>query len=508
VTQLGVMEPRPEASGRHVDVLVVGAGLSGVCAGHYLQTTCPWATYEILEARDCSGGTWDLFRYPGVRSDSDIFTLGYPFRPWTGEKSIVDGPSILRYIRETAAEEGIDARIRYNHRVLRAEWSTPDAHWRVTVERGDTGERFELTCGFLFSCSGYYRYDRGYLPEFAGRDQFRGDVVHPQAWPEDLDYKGKRVVVIGSGATAVTLVPAMADTAEHVVMLQRSPTYITSMPERNPLVGLLRRLLPARWSAPAIRWMNALMTQAFFQLSRRRPETMKRMLRRGVERLLPPGYDIDTHFTPRYNPWDQRLCLVPNGDLFKAIRDNKASVVTDHIRSFTPDGIMLESGQEIPADVIVTATGIELLFMGGIELIVDGDKVDPATRLTYKGMMLEGVPNLAQAIGYTNASWTLKADLTCDYVARLVEHMRGTGTRQCMPVNDEQGVVPVPLLGLESGYVQRSQHLFPKQGSAAPWQMHQSFLADYRALKRGQVADGVMVFSNPAAGGGTERLAG
>ena len=481
----------------HLDVLVVGAGLSGIGAGHYLQTDCPWASFAIFEARDAIGGTWDLFRYPGIRSDSDMFTLGYSFRPWDGEKSIADGESILQYIRDTAAEECIDRKIRFNHRVLSAAWSTEDALWNITAQRTDTGEVVELTAGFIFSCSGYYRYDQGYTPDFAGTDRFRGTIIHPQHWPEDLEYSGKRVVVIGSGATAVTLIPAMAQQAAHVTMLQRSPSYLTSLPARDPVADLLRKILPPRLSGPAIRWFKALTTQAFYQFSRRRPERVKRLLRLGLERNLPAGYDIDTHFTPSYNPWDQRLCVVPNGDLFEAIKAGKAAVVTDHIETFTEDGILLKSGEELPADIVVTATGLELLFLGGIELSVDGKAVDVTKRLTYKGMMLEGVPNLALAVGYTNASWTLKCDLTCGYVMRLLNHLRSSALRQATPVNADAEVTPAPLLGLTSGYVLRSQDRFPKQGSRFPWQVHQSYLKDYRALKRSGLEDEAMVFSNP-----------
>ena len=482
----------------HLDVLVVGAGLSGIGAGHYLKEKCPWVSFAIFEARDAIGGTWDLFRYPGIRSDSDMFTLGYSFRPWDGEKSIADGDSILQYIKDTAVEEGLMSRIRFGNRVVRAEWSTDDALWHVTSERTSDGETVELTCSFIFSCSGYYRYDHGYLPPFEGMDAFGGTIVHPQAWPEDLDYAGKRVVVIGSGATAVTLVPAMAERAAHVTMLQRSPTYIASLPARDPLADLLRSMLPERLSGPAVRWMKALMTQGMYQLSRRRPNTVKRMIRRQLEKELPAGYDIDTHFTPRYNPWDQRFCVVPDGDLFKAIRTGTVEVVTDHIATFTEKGLLLESSRELEADIVVTATGLELLFLGGIELVVDGEKVDPSTRLTYKGMMLEGVPNLAIAVGYTNASWTLKCDLTCDYVTRLLARLHTTGLRQCTARNSDGSVVPRPLLDLTSGYVQRSADRFPKQGSRFPWQVRQSYLSDYRAMKMSGLDDDAMVFSNPA----------
>ncbi|MEQ1785693.1 MAG: NAD(P)/FAD-dependent oxidoreductase [Acidimicrobiales bacterium] len=483
----------------HLDVLIVGAGLSGIGAGHYVQTKCPWASYAIFEARDAIGGTWDLFRYPGIRSDSDMFTLGYSFRPWDGAKTIADGASILQYIKDTAAESGIDEHIRFHHRIVRADWSTAEGRWHLTAERTDTGELVQLTCGFIFSCTGYYRYDRGHQPDFAGLEEFAGTLVHPQAWPDDLDYAGKQVVVIGSGATAVTLIPSMAEDAAHVTMLQRSPTYIVSVPAKNPAAEVLRKVLPARVSGPLIRWILALGTQATYVVSKKRPALVKRVLRKGVERQLPKGYDIDTHFTPSYDPWDQRLCAVPDGDLFKAIRTGRASVVTDHIDTFTERGIRLQSGVELEADVVVSATGLELLFIGGVQLAVDGEAVDLASRLTYKGMMLEGVPNFAVAIGYTNASWTLKCDLTCDYVTRLLNHLHDSGLRQCTPVNLDPEVTAAPLLGLSSGYVQRSADRFPKQGSKFPWQVHQSYLRDYRALKRSDIEDDAMAFSNPVA---------
>jgi cation diffusion facilitator CzcD-associated flavoprotein CzcO len=479
----------------HLDVLIVGAGLSGIGAAHYLQTECPWASYAIFEARDAIGGTWDLFRYPGIRSDSDMFTLGYSFRPWDGEKSIADGDSILQYINDTATDAGIDKHIRFHHRLARSDWSSEDSCWHLTAERTDTGETVELTCGFLFSCSGYYRYDHGYLPDFPGMDRFGGTIVHPQAWPEDLDYAGKQVVVIGSGATAVTLAPAMAPTAGHVTVLQRSPSYIASLPAKDPIADLARRLLPARWSGPAVRWFKALTTQGSYVLSKRHPGLVKRLLRKHVERQLPGGYDIDKHFTPRYDPWDQRLCVVPNGDLFKAIRAGTVSMVTDTIDTFTRNGLRLRSGAELEADLVISATGLELLFLGGVELFVDGEAVDQTSLLTYKGMMLEGVPNLAVAIGYTNASWTLKCELTCDYVCRLLNHMRAAGVGQATPVNNDASVSPQPLLGLTSGYVLRSADRFPKQGSKAPWQVHQSFLRDYRTMKMHGIEDTALELS-------------
>ncbi len=493
----GDIDSMPDSNPEHLDVLIVGAGLSGIGAAHYFQTECPWASYAIFEARDSIGGTWDLFRYPGIRSDSDMHTLGYSFRPWDGEKSIADGDSILQYIKDTAAEAGIDRRIRFEHRVVAADWSSGDAHWRITAQRGD-GTTFELTAGFLFSCTGYYRYDQGYLPDFDGLSEFAGTLIHPQHWPEDLDYIGKRVVVIGSGATAVTLVPALARSAAHVTMLQRSPTYVASLPQRSPMAKLFRKVLPRQKAGTAAKWAHALMTQSFYAMSRRYPEQVKRFLRKGLERELPTGYDIDTHFTPRYNPWDQRFCAVPDGDLFKAIRDGDASVVTDTIERFTKTGILLTSGRELPADIVVTATGLELLFLGGIELSVDNTPVDPATRLTYKGMMIEGVPNLAVAIGYTNASWTLKCDLTCQYVCRLLTYMRSHGLSQCVPRNSDPAPSDGgPLLGLTSGYITRSAHLLPRQGTRQPWVVHQSYLRDYRSLRMSPVDDGVMEFSHP-----------
>jgi cation diffusion facilitator CzcD-associated flavoprotein CzcO len=487
------MEPSTE----HLDVLVVGAGLSGIGAGHFLQTGCPWASYAVFEARDAIGGTWDLFRYPGIRSDSDMFTLGYSFRPWTGEKAIADGDSILRYVRETAAEEGIDRHIRFHHRVVAADWSTEDAHWRVTAERTDTGERLGLTCDFLVSCTGYYRYDHGYRPDFPGEERFTGPVIHPQAWPDDLDYAGQRVLVIGSGATAVTLVPSMAVDAAHVTMVQRSPTYVMTLPARDPVAQLLRRVLGDQRAGAPLRWLKALLTQGMYVLSRRRPALMRRILRRQVERQLPAGYDIDTHFTPRYDPWDQRLCVVPDGDLFERIRDGSVDVVTDTIETFTEHGVRLTSGTELEADLIVTATGLDLLFLGGIAVTVDGEPVDPATKLSYKGMMLQDVPNLAVVIGYTNASWTLKADLTCDYVARLLNRLRATGLRQATPVDRTGTVAAQPLLGLNSGYVLRAADRMPRQGTEFPWRVHQSYLRDYRALKLSGLDDDAMVLSNP-----------
>jgi cation diffusion facilitator CzcD-associated flavoprotein CzcO len=491
--------PVAEVSPEHLDVLIVGAGLSGIGSAWHLQDRLPGRSYAILEARGEIGGTWDLFRYPGIRSDSDMHTLGYRFKPWTEERTIADGPSILEYVRRTARERGIDRKVRFHHRVIAAAWSSEESRWTVEAERTDTGEPVRLTCDFLWTCSGYYRYDEGYTPEFEGVERFAGPVIHPQHWPEDLDYAGKRVVVIGSGATAVTLVPAMAEQAAHVTMLQRSPTYIASLPGEDPIAMRLRRFLPKRAVYAAVRWKNVLLQTLFFQLSRRRPELVKKMIRRGVEGSLPPGYDVDTHFTPSYNPWDQRMCLVPDGDLFRAISDGSASVVTDRIASFAEKGLRLESGEELEADVIVTATGLNLLFLGGIELSVDGEPVDLSKRMAYKGMMLSGVPNFAFTVGYTNSSWTLKADLTSEYVCRLLAHMGTHGYGRCAPERDPS-IAEQPLLDFTSGYVLRSLDRFPKQGSREPWKLRQNYVLDIRTIRRGPIDDGTMRFSAPNGG--------
>jgi monooxygenase len=479
----------------HVDVLIVGAGLSGVGAGYHLQTRCPERSYAILEARDCIGGTWDLFKYPGIRSDSDMYTLGYSFKPWKEAKAIADGASILNYVKQTASEHRIDQRVRFHHRVVRAEWSSADARWTVEAERGDTGETVLLSCGFLLMCSGYYRYDEGYTPEFKGMERFAGRIVHPQRWSEDIDYAGKRVVVIGSGATAITLVPSMARSAAHVTMLQRSPSYVVSLPAEDRIADFLRHSLPAKVAYALARWKNVLRTMLSFQLSRRMPGAMKVLLRKALERQLPPGYDIDTHFKPRYDPWDQRLCLVPDGDFFEAIRDGRASVVTDRIETFTERGLELASGAELEADLIITATGLDLLALGGMEIAVDGREVVLSETMGYKGMMLSGVPNLAFALGYTNASWTLKCDLTCEYVCRLLGHMAMHGYEVCTPRNRDPSIVELPFIDFSSGYVQRSIDKFPKQGSRAPWRLYQNYALDILSLKLGALEDGALEFS-------------
>lgn len=484
----------------HVDVLIVGAGLSGIGAACHLRRSLPGTGIAILEGRQAIGGTWDLFRYPGVRSDSDMFTLGYAFRPWNEDAAIADGGAILDYIRDTAAEYGVDRLVRFGHRVRGASWSSQDARWTVDVERvtgGPAGEPVtdvvQLTCSFLHACTGYYRYDHGHTPPFAGAERFTGTVVHPQFWPEEMDFTGKRVVVIGSGATAVTLVPAMAKRAAHVTMLQRSPSYVLSLPSRDPLAVALRRL-PGRVSYPIVRWKNVLVASALFQLSRRRPEAVKRFIRKQLVKQL-PGFDVDRHFSPRYNPWDQRLCLVPDSDLFRAIRKGNVSITTDTVETFTEKGIQLFSGDHLDADVIVTATGLEVLPIGGLELQVDGEPVRLNERVAYKGMMLSGVPNFALTVGYTNASWTLKADLVAAHVCRLLKHLRRKGYASVTPVAPPQTGDEIPLIDLESGYLRRAQHLLPKQGNATPWRVYQNYPRDILLFTRGQIEDGALRFS-------------
>jgi cation diffusion facilitator CzcD-associated flavoprotein CzcO len=481
----------------HLDVVIVGAGLSGIGAAVHLQKAVPNKTYAILEAREASGGTWDLFRYPGVRSDSDMYTLGYSFRPWPGAKAIADGPSILDYVRDTARDEGVEEHIRYDSRVVRAEWSTPDARWTLTLQHSSGTS--QVTCGFVFMCSGYYRYDEGFTPAFPGTESFQGEIVHPQHWPEDLDYADKDVVVIGSGATAVTLVPAMAETAAHVTMLQRTPTYIAARPAADGLADFLRDKLPAKVAYSILRWKNVLLTMLSYQLSKRRPALMKALVRKGLEKELPAGFDIATHFSPPYNPWDQRFCIVPEGDLFRAIRHGKASMVTGHIETFTEKGIRLTNGDELLADVIVTATGLHMLVFGGVQFVVDGSDIKMSEVVAYKGMMLSGVPNLAASVGYTNASWTLKCDLICAYVGGLLAHMDRLGVDQVTP--RWTGALPdVPFLNLTSGYVLRSVGEFPKQGHALPWRVHQNYILDRKMFRPGSATfDGLEFTRAPAS---------
>ncbi|MGY4256120.1 monooxygenase [Bradyrhizobium sp. USDA 4516] len=478
----------------HFDVLIVGAGLSGIGAGYHLQANCPDRSYAILEGRDCIGGTWDLFRYPGIRSDSDMYTLGYSFRPWTEPKAIADGPSILNYVRETARAYGIDKNIRFNHRVVRADWSSADSQWTVEVERGPekTIERF--TCSFLFMCSGYYKYEHGYTPDFPGIADFAGRVVHPQKWTDDIDYAAKKVVVIGSGATAVTLVPEMAKTAAHVTMLQRSPTYVVARPDEDKVANWLRARLPAKLAYGLTRWKNVLFGMYFYRLCKRDPERVKKLILGGVRHALGPDYDVTTHFTPRYNPWDQRLCLVPNGDLFQSLRNGGSSVVTDQIETFTRGGIKLKSGNVLDADIVVTATGLDLQVLGGLEINVDGARVDLSKTMNYKGLMYSGVPNLAAAFGYTNASWTLKCDLTCEYVCRMLNHMKANGYAQVTPRRNDPDVAELPWVDFSSGYIQRAAARFPKQGSRRPWRLYQNYALDIMTLRFGSLKDEAIEF--------------
>lgn len=480
----------------YLDVLILGAGLSGVGSACHLEADRPGTTYAILEARAAIGGTWDLFRYPGIRSDSDMFTLGYSFEPWVGDKAIADGPSILEYVRSTARTHGVEGKVRFHRRAVAASWSTEDARWTVEIERTDTGERERLACGFLWCNTGYYRYDQGYRPEFVGEERFEGTVVHPQHWPADLAWRGTRIVVIGSGATAVTLVPALAEEAAHVTMVQRSPTYIVARPGTDAAADWLRRHLPASTAHAVIRWKNVLLTQFSFQLSRLAPTFVKKGIKKGVTAALPDGYDVDTDFTPRYDPWDQRLCLVPDGDLFVAISEGRADVVTDTIETFTETGIRLTSGAEIEADIIVTATGLDMQLLGGLTLDVDGTKVVPGDTVAYKGIMLCGVPNLATTFGYTNASWTLKADLTAAYVCRLLDLLEARGLRQCTPLPPPAGSRTEPFIDFSSGYVRRAAAELPKQGATTPWRLHQNYLRDTWLLRHARVDD-AMELSNP-----------
>jgi cation diffusion facilitator CzcD-associated flavoprotein CzcO len=479
----------------HFDVLIVGAGLSGIDAAWHLQKHCPAKSYAILEAREAIGGTWDLFRYPGIRSDSDMYTLGYGFRPWKDAKAIADGPAILSYIREVAADFHIDRKIRYQHRVVAAAWSTAEARWTVEVECGPDRRKAPLSCSFLWMCSGYYDYAAGHLPQFPGVGRFKGRIVHPQKWTDDIDYEAKKVVVIGSGATAVTLVPAMAETAAHVTMLQRSPTYVVARPAEDSLANTLKRRLPLGLAYALARWKNVFLGMFFYQLCKRRPARAKEMILQGVRTLLGPDYDVGKHFTPRYAPWDQRLCLVPDADLFRAIRAGRVSIVTERIDTFTERSIRLASGAELEADLVVAATGLVLQLLGGAALTVDGKPFNAAETLSYKGMMYSDVPNLAAVVGYTNASWTLKADLVCQYICRLLNYMDRHGFRQCTPRIDDPTMGRLPWVDFSSGYIQRAIDKFPKQGARPPWRLHQNYALDLLALRYGSLRDRAMVFS-------------
>jgi cation diffusion facilitator CzcD-associated flavoprotein CzcO len=474
-------------SEQEVDVLIIGAGLSGIGAGAHLARELPRTSYAVLEARAVSGGTWDLFRYPGIRSDSDMYTMGYRFKPWLDEESLGSGERILEYLRDTAREYDVESHIRYDHRVVRASWDSGSARW--TVEALHAGRSVTFSAGFLWSCRGYYDYEHGHEPVFAGAEEFRGAVVHPQHWPADLDWSGTNVVVIGSGATAVTLVPAMAADAAHVTMLQRSPSYVMSLAGRDPVALAVRRRLPTRMAHRVVRWKNIVIASAFYRVSRRRPAFVRRMIRRQNVAMLPEGYDVDTHFAPRYDPWDQRVCFTPDAELFRAIRHGDAEVVTATIERFDADGIVLTGGRHLDADVIVTATGLELSPFGG----VDGRKVDPSQELTYRALMLSGVPNFVYTIGYTNASWTLKADLVADFTCRLLAHLAEHGCRSVVPVRDPS-VGELPLMDFTSGYVLRALDRLPHQGDREPWRLRQSYRHDRRTLRSGDLEDGVLQF--------------
>jgi cation diffusion facilitator CzcD-associated flavoprotein CzcO len=485
----------------HFDVLIVGAGLSGIGAARHLKTQCPGKTFAILEGRDTIGGTWDLFRYPGIRSDSDMYTLGYNFKPWTEKQVIADGHRIRNYIQETARENDIERHIRFGSKVASADWHSETATWTVTVQK-TSGETVQLTCGWLMMCSGYYNYEEGFTPEFKGRDTFKGQVIHPQFWPENLDYSGKRVVVIGSGATAITLIPSMTDKARMVTMLQRTPSYVISVPQFDPMVRFLLKFLPAMTVYNISRARNNFITQGIFKLSRRYPNFMRKLLLKQVKAQVGPNFDMK-HFTPPYNPWDQRLCAVPNGDLFKAIRKGKASVVTDHIDRFVENGILLKSGQVLEADIIVTATGLNLRLFGGMQISVDGQAIQMNQHISYKGLMFSDIPNFSNTLGYTNASWTLKADLIAEYVCRLLKHMDQTGTRIAVAERKDPNVRPAPLLDMTSGYVARAEAHLPKGADRAPWKLYQNYALDMDQLRNGKLEDGVMRFKKPHAAVGT-----
>ncbi|MBB2946946.1 cation diffusion facilitator CzcD-associated flavoprotein CzcO [Actinoplanes lutulentus] len=482
----------------HLDVLIVGAGISGIGAGRYLTTELPSKTFAILEARGASGGTWDLFRYPGIRSDSDLHTFGYEFKPWRDEESIASAPRILRYLREAATENGLDDRIRYHHKLVAAAWSSAEARWLVDVERTDTGERIQLSAGWLFCAAGYYRYDEGFTPHFEGRERFTGQIVHPQHWPEDLDHTGRRVLVIGSGATAVTLVPAMAGTAAHVTMLQRTPSYILPVPAKDALANRLRRIFGEQRGYALTRRKNILKGTAVWRLCQRYPKAARRLIRWVNTQQLPAGYPVDEHFNPPYDPWDQRLCAVPGGDLFRAIRSGDAEIVTDRIATFTEKGVLLESGRELQADVIVTATGLNVHAMGGVGFTVDGEPVALRDTIAYKGMMLSGVPNLAFAIGYTNSSWTLKIGLLCEHFCRLLKHMDAHGYDICRPELADPDMPTRPFLNFGAGYIRRAVDQLPRQGDRMPWLTSMSYHADVKLLRADSVTDPELHFAHSA----------
>jgi monooxygenase len=479
-----------------VDVLIIGAGISGIGAAYYLQRDHPGRSYAILEARGASGGTWDLFRFPGIRSDSDLHTFGYEFRPWRSDTAIADGDSILAYLRETAADYGIDRHIRYHAKAVGASWSSADARWTVDVENTDTGERDTVTCRWLFCAAGYYRYDEGFTPHFAGRERFRGPVVHPQRWPEDLDYAGKRVVVIGSGATAVTIIPAMAATAAHVTMLQRTPSYVLPVPTRDKLNARLTRLLGHERGYAITRWLNITRQVTLWRVCQKWPKAARKVIRDLNVKMLPEGFPVDEHFNPPYGPWDQRMCMVPDGDLFRAIRDGKASVVTGPIETFTENGVLLADGRTVEADIIVTATGLNVQALGAMTLTVDGEPVHAHDHFVYKGMMLSGVPNFVFIFGYTNASWTLKVGLVCENFTRLLAHMDTGGYDTARPVTADPAMPSTAFSDFQSGYIKRALGQLPRQGSRAPWRISPTYHADVKLLRRTPVDDPELRFGS------------
>jgi monooxygenase len=479
-----------------VDVLIIGAGISGIGTAYHLQKHCPTQSYAIVEARSEVGGTWDLFRYPGIRSDSDMFTFGFNFKPWRSPKAISPGQDIKNYISEATTENGINKHILFEHKVISANWDSTTAKWQTKVKNLQSGENCQYISRFLFSGAGYYNYDKGYTPDFKRVESFAGEVIHPQSWPKDLDYAGKNVIVIGSGATAVTLVPAMAATARHVTMLQRSPSYIASRPEQDVFANVLRRYLPAKIAYSFSRWRKILLGMFMFSMSRRRPESVKKIIRDGVISELGKDYPVDKHFKPRYQPWDQRACLVPDGDLFKVIKNGSASVVTDHIDTFTATGIKLQSGEELAADLIVTATGLNLDILGSYQLSVDNKPFNVADSFCYKGMMLSGLPNFAFSMGYTNASWTLKSDLVGQYVCRLINHMQKHQYHYCQPVLPINGIQVKPFIDFTSGYIARALDKMPKQGSNKPWKLNQNYILDRMSLSYASVVDDSMIFSS------------
>jgi monooxygenase len=495
VASFNTTRPKDSLTG-HVDVLVVGAGISGLGLGHYLVTQLPGKTFAIVDSREAIGGTWDLFRYPGIRSDSDLHTFGYEFKPWTSDNAIADAHEILSYLHEVIEEDGLARRIYMHHRVIRADFSTETAQWTVTLERD--GKRWDVTCDWLFGATGYYDYSAGHAPHFEGQEDFEGRIVHPQFWPEDLDYAGKKVVVIGSGATAVTLIPAMADKAAHLTMLQRSPSYVMPLPRKDPIANTLRKVLPAKAAYAATRRFNIGKGRFIYNLCQRNPKLARKLIRKINITALPKDFDVDTHFNPVYDPWDQRLCAVPDADLFRTISKGKASVVTDKITRFTKTGILLESGRELDADIIVTATGLKLQLFGGIEVCVDGQLKNAHDSLVYKSFMLSGIPNMAFIFGYTNSSWTLKVGLVCDHLCRLISYMDRHGYTTVTPVADDATISRRPMLDFPAGYILRSLAEFPQQGTSGPWTIEMDYWADHQRLRKGAVEDPALRFSTAA----------